>query len=179
MCVSQDVVDFVSWFKKHRDPSITVGITKVRQITFQMVPRVAETEGGGVGVGVGGGATDCSVPVDPHVLRSERCGGCLCCTLVSSVEQLPKTAQTEIRAVLTKHGLDIPTRTTGKFTAAFTRQRVMKRKFEDMDCTTTDWQYLMTYKTSMYVGETCWGHAAEWCIDCAVCLFRERIVFVL
>ena len=153
--VWQDVIDFVSWFKEHRDPSITVGITKVRQITFQMVPRGAEPEAGAgeqagaAGGGVAGGGADSSTAHDPHVLRSERCGGCLCCTLVTSVEQLPKGAQTEIRDVLAKHGLDIPTRTSGKFTAAFTRHRTVKRKLADMDCTSADWDYLMTYKTSM------------------------------
>jgi hypothetical protein len=33
----QDVLDWVNWFKVHRSSDITTGITKVRQLTFQMV----------------------------------------------------------------------------------------------------------------------------------------------
>jgi hypothetical protein len=139
----QDVIDWVQWFAALRDESVGVGITKIRQITFQQVARAA-----GVAEGEDMGVDQQEELVDSSVIRSHRCAGCMCCTLLISIEQLSKDKQTEILDVLQKHGLDIPPRQTGKFTAAFCGPR-RKRKMYEVDYSSTDWEYLMTYKTSM------------------------------
>lgn len=149
----QDVLDFVSWFKPHRSPDISVGITKVRQITFQQISEAAEQTNGESAAAAGGGAgeeTTDTTGGHADCLTAD-CNGCICCTLVQQVVSLPKMQRAEVDAVLEKHGIVIPSTFSKGFAATFAAGASRKRKAAAQRNAPqqSPFVFLMTYKTSM------------------------------
>lgn len=158
----QDVVDFVSWFKHFRGPDISVGITKIRQITFQNVPKdvTRQKEGAAAGsnshnehtgdVAAGKKGDAHGILKDGCGVRSHMCNGCVCCSVVHQIDFLPAQPRKDIIDLLKLNGIELPpvADIKSRFVSSFANagnKLGKKRAFIDDEET----EYLMTYKTSM------------------------------
>lgn len=159
----QDVLDWVEWFKPCRSPDITVGITRIRQLTFQMRSKDQQPKGAnksgqspgdpvpgaGAAAAAGGGAA----AEGPPVQESQQQIGSACCIGFQFLDQLlalPKNAKTSIQNALTPWGLAIPPALhSGRFTGSYRGAKNGRSAEQPFDPSALEFK--LTYKTSMWV----------------------------
>ena len=165
----QNVIDFVNWFKSCRSPDIDVGITKIRQVTFQM--RSAEHSAGGdaPAAAAAGGAQqqDAAGPAaDPPPAAGCTSAQCMACDFVDLLLSLPASIRQGMNRLMEPFGLQCPEPASSKkrsFAAKYANAaKNVKKPRRDMTVDDADLEYRMTCKVSMWVvfsfGPDCYIH---------------------
>lgn len=179
----QDVLDFVNWFKVLRSDDISVGITKIRQITFQKrsaLDAPPQPPRGGPGVGGaaaqsggeddGGCMDDKSSNLAP--LPGAACGAdCFASIFLQQLLELPTKTRAAIDKLLQPDGMSLPSvnHTRQHFAQKYTNAARAAKKRSREDAELAEMQYRMTYKTSMYVlfvRVQLLHHADSFCFSC-------------
>ena len=148
------MIDWVTWFKTHRSDDITVGITKIRQITFQkragggVEPEgAAAAAGGGQQAAAAGGDDAASNAADAGAPDHDGHGNdCLGCSFLHSLSFVPSQDRAKLQKILEPHGISLPPIGKSKFTSSMGGKQKKRGLDENLG---PDAQYIMTYKTSM------------------------------
>lgn len=152
------MIDFVTWFQGVRSDDVGVGITKVRQLTFQMRSTEQPTgqePAGGVAGGVGGGEPSSGEESRGNPYSSSAChahsANCFGCAFVSQLQLLPKQIRASLNKVLEPFNMQLPdNRSKSSFTSKYTNTAFQAtRKKRRVETVEKDLQYKMTYKVSM------------------------------
>lgn len=140
------MLDFYTWFKQHRSSDITVGITRVRQLTFQNVQK--PDDAAAAGQPSTRAASGEAEKTDQDVMEVCLQNRCFPADFIFRMLSLPKSDLVAIDNILNKHGMCLPGKNGRSFTALFgaTTKGKAKNFTEDP---TAEVLYKMTYKTSM------------------------------
>lgn len=158
-CFLQNVLDFVNWFKGLRSDDISVGITKIRQITFQKrsAPVGDPKQQAAGGGGGDGSAQEDAAYIDgqsscaPPIFGGGCSADCFASMFLQQLLELPTKTRAAVDKLLQPQGISLPSvnNTRKHFAKKYTNAAQRKRVREENDL--GEMQYRMTYKTSMCV----------------------------